>query len=402
MTIKKDLINRNIALIYAINFCIGFIFWYGIEKLFLTQYLHLNASVIAYIIIVYGLIQIFLNIPTGALADRWSRKGMISVALIILLISTAILGTSHSLAQYLIGTFGWGIYLVCITGTVESILYDSLKQQKLSSSYKKIYGRSEAIFMVGIFISSSLSGFIANAYGIRWAYYLTLVSVAIAVVLSFFLIEPEFHKNQVRKKAIAHMWEAVLMVRKSAVLLQIMIMGTMLFLVQTVYYEYAQLFYIAIFSASAVATGIANGSGGLSIAVGSLLPKYLRSTGAGFLAFSLLLFVAMSPGNHFVRVGVFMLFGVVFGAVNANVNHLKHSKIPSHIRATISSALSTVDYIVIIPAALIFSKIVSRYSIFWAYRSIALLSLIYFLFYVLYGKKILNQDVPNEVLEVHV
>jgi MFS family permease len=391
-SIKENNIKRNTVVIYAINFFIGFIFWYGIEKLFLSKYLHLGASAIAYIIIVYGLTQIFLNIPTGALADRWSRKGMIIVSLVILFFSSYILGTSHSLTQYLIGTFGWGIYLVCITGTLESLLYDSLKQQNLTSSYKKIFGRSQAIFMIGILISSIASGFISNLYGIRWAYYLTLVSVLIALIISLFLSEPEFHKSQTSNKVVAHMLEAVLMIKKSSALVQIVIMSTMLFLVQTAYYEYSQLFYIAIFSASAVATGIANGSAGLSLAIGNLIPKYLRFTGAGFLLLSVLLIASMYPGNHFIRVGIFMIFGVIFGSISANVNNLKHSKIPSHIRATLSSAISTVDYVIIIPAALMFSKIVTKYSIFWAYRLVAILILIYSLFYLLYGRKILTKD----------
>lgn len=394
---EQNYLKRNTFVIYGINFFIGFIFWYGIEKLFLTKYLHLGPSAIAYIIIVYGLIQVFLNVPTGALADRWSRKGMIILSLIIFFISTIILGTSHSLIQYLIGTFGWGIYLVCITGTLESLLYDSLKQGQLAGNYKKIYGRSQAVFMIAIFISSSASGFIANLYGIRWPYYITLVSLLAAIVFSLFLKEPKFHKNKVSKKAVTHMLEAVVMIRKSAVLIQIVIMSTMLFLIQTSYYEYAQLYYIAIFSASAVATGIANGSGGLSIAVGNLIPKYLKFTGGGFVLMSILLFASMSPSNHFLRVGLFIVFGMIFGATSANINSLKHSKIPSHLRATLSSAISTVDYIIVIPLALLFSKIVSRYSIFWAYRSVAILTLIYFLFYHFYGKKILNRDLEQQI-----
>ncbi len=384
-------VRRNVLVIYAINFFIGLIFWYGIEKLFLTKYLFLGPSAIAYIVIVYGLIQVFLNIPTGALADRWSRKGMVIVSLVILFISTYILGASHSLTQYLIGTFGWGIYLVCITGTLESILYDSLKQEKLASTYKKIYGRSQAIFMIGIFLSSSASGFIANLYGIRWAYYLTLISVSLAIFVSFLLTEPEFHKKQISNKVISHMIEAVTLIRGSRMLIQIVLMSTVLFLIQTTYYEYAQLFYIAIFSASAVATGIANGAAGLSLAVGNLIPKYLRLTGGGFILIGLLLFASMNPGNHFIRIVLFMMFGVAFGAVSANINNLKHSKIPSHIRATLSSAISTADYIIVIPVALIFSKIVSSYSIFWAYRGIAILSVVYGIYYLIYSRKLFRR-----------
>jgi len=388
----RNNIKRNVMVLYVVNFFIGLIFWYGIEKIFLTKNLHLGPSVIAYIIVVYGLIQVTLNVPTGVLADRWSRKGMVIVSLAILLVSTVILGSSNSLTQYLLGTFGWGLYLVCITGTLESLLYDGLKQQGLSGTYKKIYGRTQAVFMMGIFVSSTASGFIARSYGIRWAYYLTLISVVIAAVAALFLIEPTVHKPQTDMKIIPHMIETLLMLKKSAVLTQIVIMSTMLFLVQTSYYEYAQLFYIAIFSASAVATGIANGFGGLSLAVGNLITKHLHFAGGGFTLLALLLAASMVPGNPVVRVTLFMLFGVVFGSVSANVNDLKHSIIPSHIRATLSSAISTIDYIIVIPLALVFSHLIARYSIFWAYRAVAILVAVYFLFYWAVSSKIFALD----------
>src|SRR5665213_4130761 len=89
-------VRRNARLLYGIYFFIGMIFWYGIEKIFLTRVLHFGPSIIAYIVIVYGVIQITLNVPTGLLADRWSRKGMVVVSLLILLVSTTILGTSST------------------------------------------------------------------------------------------------------------------------------------------------------------------------------------------------------------------------------------------------------------------------------------------------------------------
>ena len=393
---KQRHIKRNVAVLYVVNFFAGLIFWYGIEKIFLTKDLHLGPSVIAYIIVVYGSIQVLLNVPTGVLADRWSRKGVVVVSLVILLVATTILGSSHSLTQYLIGTFGWGLYLVGMTGTLESLLYDGLKEQGLARTYKKIYGRSQAIFMLGIFFSSTASGFIARTYSIRAAYYLTLISVLIATLAAMFLVEPVVHKQRTDTKVIPHMIEALLRLKHSAVLTQIVIMSTMLFLVQTAFYEYAQLFYIAIFSASAVATGIANGFGGLSLAIGNLITKHLHFAGSGFAFLAVLLAAAMVPGNPVVRVAIFMMFGVVFGAVSANVNDLKHRKIPSHLRATLSSAISTIDYIIVIPLALVFSQLIARYSIYWAYRAVAMTIVIYVGFYWLIGSKILTLDKGND------
>ena len=393
---KQKHIKRNVAVLYVVNFFAGLIFWYGIEKIFLTKNLHLGPSVIAYIIVVYGLTQVLLNVPTGVLADRWSRKGVVVVSFVILLAATTILGSSHSLTQYLIGTFGWGLYLVGITGTLESLLYDGLKEQGLARTYKKIYGRSQAIFMLGIFFSSTASGFIARTYGIRAAYYLTLISVLIAALAAMFLVEPVVHKQRTDTKVIPHMIEALLRLKQSAVLTQIVIMSTMLFLVQTAFYEYAQLFYIAIFSASAVATGIANGFGGLSLAIGNLITKHLHFAGSGFAFLAVLLAAAMMPGNPVGRVALFMMFGVVFGAVSANVNDLKHRKIPSHLRATLSSAISTIDYIIVIPLALVFSHLIAHYSIYWAYRTVAMTIAIYFVFYWVIGSKILILDKGND------
>ncbi len=386
----KAQLTRNIQLMYILNMCVGLVFWYGIEKVFITTKLGFAPRDIAYMVMMYAAVQVLFNIPSGALADRWSRRRTMSLALGCFLLANIILGSSTNLSQYLAGTLVWGFYLVCFTGTEEAMLYDSLAALKRESEYKKIYGRSQAFFMSGIFLSSTASGFIANATSLQTPYFLTLIPIAIGLLITFILVEPPKHKQLQSKRALTHMWEATKLLIATKVLRHVLLICLVLFLVQTTYYEYAQLYYLALFGGSTILTGIANGLGGLYIALGNLLTKHLRFNGFGFALIGAFLFAAMSLPSSALKYGAFAFFAVCFGATLANVNDLKHRNIPTHLRATASSAISMIDYLIIVPISYGFSVIAEHRSIFAAYRWVAGLALLYFLYYLTHSKVLIN------------
>ncbi len=395
MADQSNNVDRNIRLMYALNFCIGMVFWYGIEKIFITKTLGLTPRDISLLVMVYAFVQVIFNIPSGALADKWSRKNTLTLALCMFMIANVILGLSTSLGMYLLGTFIWGAYLVCFTGTEEALIYDSLLQLDREKDYKRIYGRGQALFMFGIFISSASSGFIAAHLGIRAPYFLTLISIGLGLAVTTLLVEPTVHKQIVDQKLAKHMAEAVKLLSSTQVLRHIVLICLALFTVQTLFYEYAQLFYIAVFAGSTIYTGIANGVGGLGVAVGNLLTKQLRFTGYGFLAMGVLLFAAMKASPAWVHSITFLTFTIAFGASLANINDLKQRQIPSHIRATATSAINMLCYLIIVPLSYIFSLIAEKRSIFAAYKGLAALCILYYVFYMWRARAVLRQTFPD-------
>ncbi len=91
--------QRNISKLYIINFLTGFVFWYGIEKLFLRS-IGVSTVGIALNAIAYIVVSTVFDIPTGILADRWNRKYTIMLGIGCLGISSMLMGLSHGLTFY--------------------------------------------------------------------------------------------------------------------------------------------------------------------------------------------------------------------------------------------------------------------------------------------------------------
>ncbi len=66
--------RSTILKLYFANFFIGLIFWYGIEKLFM-QSSGIDATGIGLVVAAVLGFNFLFDIPSGIIADRWSRKG---------------------------------------------------------------------------------------------------------------------------------------------------------------------------------------------------------------------------------------------------------------------------------------------------------------------------------------
>ena len=73
----RDLIWRRLAPLYAASFLQNLALWVPIEKLFMTT-IGFNAASIGAMAAVYAVVVPVLEVPSGVLADRWSRRGVLS------------------------------------------------------------------------------------------------------------------------------------------------------------------------------------------------------------------------------------------------------------------------------------------------------------------------------------
>jgi hypothetical protein len=91
-----------------------------------------------------------LEVPSGVLADRWSRSRIMVLACVALLVSSTIGGLSQSVATYVVAAVAavaavaLGGYFALSSGTVGSIVYDTVLEETGSSElYETWIGRVE-------------------------------------------------------------------------------------------------------------------------------------------------------------------------------------------------------------------------------------------------------------------
>src|SRR5579863_1293199 len=108
--------SNNMKKLYVSNFLTGFVLWYSIEKLFMHT-IHISNFGIAINAVVFVVVSLLFNIPSGVLADKWNRKYTLMLGIAALGLSTFILGRSSGLESYLFGTAIYALYVALSSGT---------------------------------------------------------------------------------------------------------------------------------------------------------------------------------------------------------------------------------------------------------------------------------------------
>lgn len=138
-----------------------FVFAYAVYNVLFNMH-GLSVFQISMLLAWWALISMIFEIPSGALADRWSRKKMLVIApLIKSLCFITWFFADGNFYLYALGYLFWSIGSTFVSGTTESLLYDELVAFKKKSAYERILGKKKFWFHVSLALSTISGGFIA-------------------------------------------------------------------------------------------------------------------------------------------------------------------------------------------------------------------------------------------------
>jgi MFS family permease len=357
----------------ALHFFVGFVFWYGIEKIFLADQLQVGPTGIAAIVTLYTVMTLFLDVPASVISDRWGRRRMLFVSVICFILANIVLGSAQSFFMYLVGSAFWALFTVSFGGTYEAILYDSLKEQKREKAFQKVDAWSRFFFMIGISISSLTSGFLADQLGLRGAYFLSIIPLVLGLLALIFITkEPRVHHDDedaeaaMRMGYFAHLMHAFRTVLRSKSLRLVTFAMIIMFFIQTPLYEFNQYIYIVLFQ-SPVLVGIFGGLGGFMLALGFFIAikRAFNPLVLLILTGISITMVALLSNNFSLLFLSFVLAGSAM-LENALQTDLQHAT-TSRTRASVTSAVYFAGNVLIIPFIYIFGAIAEHQSIWNAY-----------------------------------
>ena len=185
--------TMNVRLIYGINFLNNLIFFFPVLALYLENELFTLTNV-ALFFSFGAIMQTVLEVPTGIVADRLGRKHTLILSQLFFVLDTTLLVIGGHITVFLASAFFHAISRSLWSGTMDALLYDSLKSTNEHTLYKKVSGKSTAIAHMAIALSAVMGGYLA-AVSLSLPIILTLIPVMLGLLLTFFVVEPRYHKD---------------------------------------------------------------------------------------------------------------------------------------------------------------------------------------------------------------
>src|ERR1051325_12053456 len=134
----------------------------------------------------FTLIYAVVGLPLGRLSDRNSRKTILAWGVFVWSILTAASGLAQNFAQMFVMRLGVGVGEATCAPAANSLIGDLYPADRRA--------KAVAIFMLGlplgIAFSYAVSGFIAQSYGWRSAFYIAGIPGLICAISAYFINEP--------------------------------------------------------------------------------------------------------------------------------------------------------------------------------------------------------------------
>jgi MFS family permease len=336
----------------------GLILWVPIEKLFMTQ-IGFDAASVGAMAAAYAAVVPLLEVPSGILADRWSRSRLMILACVALMVSSLMGGLSRSVIAYVIAAMILGAYFAFSSGTVDSIVYDTVVEETGSNElYERWIGRIRAVESAAFVLSALAGGVLAQYTSARFTYFATIPLVGLAIIGFLRFDEPRLHQPAERETLRSHIALTFhTMITSRAVLRGLLLTATAGLLSQAVF-EFGPLWLVAL-AAPAVLYGpywamlvSTLGAGGLLI---SRLHLERRRLIAVLITLSLATTLVLTWTHSLpVVVAAQVVLALVLAIIGIHAGRLLHDAVPSSIRAGVSSGAGTLTWILFLPFSLAF------------------------------------------------
>ncbi len=183
----RSISDRNNKIYWITQFFSAMVFTMPIIIVFLQQ--RISIFEVSFLMGLRYLVQLIFELPTGALSDLLGKKLTIIIGFIICSINYSLIPFGQSFGQFVLFYTFMGISNAFLSGSVDALVYDSLKQDHKEGTYLAVLSKQQFLYQIGLVIGSLAGGFLYVYNNGLPFYMVTFVSV-IATVFSFFFIEP--------------------------------------------------------------------------------------------------------------------------------------------------------------------------------------------------------------------
>lgn len=341
-----------------------------------------NDGSIAIVVAIYAIMSVLMEIPSGVLADRWSRKGVLALAALCLAVSSLIGGLSYDVPTYILAAVFWGFFDALSSGTDSAIIYDTLEEERGDTKdYEKEYGFYQFIGGIAYIIAGVLGGVLGELFTLRSDYMLTVPIVLAAALITLKFRDSQAHRESQETHLRRHLVDTFRAIFKNRNLIFILITMFAVSLANSLLGEMHQLWYIAL-TAPVVFFGVAGSIINATWGFGGLLARYLTTKRAVLLSLAVIAVTALTlvfVRNIMVILVAQFILMMLANATSTAMTGQMHRQLPSRVRAGAGSAANTAMRLVNVPLVLLFGWVAHHYSVFaaaWIVVALVLLAVV--------------------------
>jgi MFS family permease len=345
----------------------GFMLWVPIEKLFMNE-IGFDPAAVGAMAAAYAAVVPLVEIPSGILADRWSRRGVLAVASAALTLTALVGGISHDVPSYIASALLLGVYFAMYSGTLDAIVYDTvLEETGGGDGFEKRIGRVRAIESAALVASALAGGWLAGLTTTRTTYFLTIPFAALSIIALLRFREPQLHKTEHRVPLGRHLALTFRTLTRQRRLLPIIALAVLTALLVQTIFEFGPLWLVALavpavlygpyWAALMTTLGIAGVLAGrfplhrpvpLVILVGTMIIAAAT--------------LATTTSTVMVTIAQVVL-ALLTMLASIHVTQVLHDSVPSTIRTGVASGVGALSWIAFLPFALLFGLVSNDHGV---------------------------------------
>jgi MFS family permease len=151
----------------------------------------LSAGQFSSLLLLWSITAFCLEVPSGALADRISRRRLLATAGLLRAGGYGLWIIAPSYPAFAVGFMLWGVSGALTSGTWEALVYDELAAAGAADRYTRVVGRAQTLRMVATLVGTGLGAPLVALGGYPAAGWVSVaVCVATAVVAMRFPEQP--------------------------------------------------------------------------------------------------------------------------------------------------------------------------------------------------------------------
>jgi MFS family permease len=144
----------------------------------------------------FMLTSFLMEVPTGAVADRFGRKVSVACGGFLLAAASLLYGSFPHLAVFVAAEALFAVAITLVSGADEALAYDSLLAQGREAEASRVMARLEAAKLAGILAGALLGAVVASRFGVRWPMLLQAVPLGLSGLVALTLTEPPRGKRE--------------------------------------------------------------------------------------------------------------------------------------------------------------------------------------------------------------